>query len=132
MCGFRECGELLFGRRFPLRLKGAVYKSYVKPAILYGSEAWCLKENEMGIVRRTERSMVTAMCGLQLKDRKRSTNLMFMLDLKETMDQLDMANRVYRYGHLLRRGDGHILRKVLDFEVEGQRKKVMPKRTWKK
>ena len=24
---FRECGELLYGRRFPLWLKGAVYKS---------------------------------------------------------------------------------------------------------
>ena len=32
---FRECGELLYGRRFPLELKGAVYKSYVWPAILY-------------------------------------------------------------------------------------------------
>ena len=28
------------------------------PAILYGSEAWCLKESEMGISQRTERSMV--------------------------------------------------------------------------
>ena len=40
----RECGELLYGRMFPLRLKGAVYKSYIRPAILYGSEAWCLKK----------------------------------------------------------------------------------------
>ena len=63
---FRECSELLYGRRFPLGLKGAVYKSYVRPAILYGSEAWCLKENEMGILRRTERSMVRVMCGVQL------------------------------------------------------------------
>ena len=41
-CGwvkFRECGELLYGRRFPLRLKGAIYESYVRPAMLYGSEA---------------------------------------------------------------------------------------------
>ena len=43
---FRECGQLLYGRRFPLKLKGTVYKSYVKPAILYGSEAWCLKERK--------------------------------------------------------------------------------------
>ena len=43
----RECSELLYGR-FPLKLKGAVYRSYVRPAILYGSEAWCLKESEMG------------------------------------------------------------------------------------
>ena len=52
-CGWdkhRECGELLYDRRFPLKLKGSVYKSYVLPAILYGSEAWCLKESEMGIL----------------------------------------------------------------------------------
>ena len=39
----RECGELLYGRRLPLKLKGADHKSHVSPAILYGSEAWCLK-----------------------------------------------------------------------------------------
>ena len=56
-CGwvtFRQCGELLYGRRFPLKLKGAVYKSYVRPAMLYGSESWCLKESHMGILRITE------------------------------------------------------------------------------
>ena len=37
-CGWiwlRECGELMHGRRFPLRLNGAVYRSCVRPAILY-------------------------------------------------------------------------------------------------
>ena len=37
-----ECGELLYSRRFPLNLKGAVSKSYIKPAMMYGSQAWCL------------------------------------------------------------------------------------------
>ena len=32
------------GGLLPLRLNGAVYKSYVRPAILYGREALCLKE----------------------------------------------------------------------------------------
>ena len=42
--------------------------------------------------------MVSAMCGVQLKDRKRSTDLMFMLGLTETIDQLVMANNVRWYG----------------------------------
>ena len=52
-CGwikFRECSELLHGRRFPLKLNWGVYKSYIRPAILYGSEVWCLKESEMAIL----------------------------------------------------------------------------------
>ena len=78
----------------------------------------------MAILRATERSMVRAMCGVQLKDRKRSTDLMFILGLKEAIDQLAMANSARWYGH--------VLRKALDFEVEGQRKKGRPKWTWKK
>ena len=96
-CGcvmFRLFGELLYGRSFPLMLKGAVNGSYVRPVMLYGCETWCLKESEMGILQRTERSMVRAMFGIQLKDRKRSKDLMLMLDLNETMDNLAMANSV--------------------------------------
>ena len=40
----RACSELLYCRRISLRLKGAVHRSCIGTAILYGSEAWCLKE----------------------------------------------------------------------------------------
>ena len=35
---FRKCGELLLGNRFPLKMKGKVYRCCVRSAILYGSE----------------------------------------------------------------------------------------------
>ena len=60
----------------------------------------------MGILRRSDRSTVTAMCGVQLKDRKRSTDMMFMLGLKETMGQLAMANSVCWNCLVLWREDG--------------------------
>ena len=52
---------------------------------------------------------------------KRSTDFMFMLGLKKTMGHLATANCVCWYGYVLRREDGHILRRALHFEVEGQR-----------
>ena len=76
--------------------------------------------------------MVRAICGVQLKDRKTSTDLMFMLGLSEMTDKLAMANSVQWYGHVLRREDSHVTRRALHFLVEGQRKKGRPKRTWKK
>ena len=42
---------------------------------------------------------------------KRSTDLMFMLGLSETMDQLAMTNSVCWYGHVSWREDGHVLRR---------------------
>ena len=43
-----------------------------------------------------------AMCGVQLKDRKRSTYLMFMMGMSEAIEQLAMANSVRWYCHVLR------------------------------
>ena len=65
--------------------------------------------------------MVREMCGGQLKDRKRSRHL--ILSSNETLDQLAMANIVYWYGHLLRREDGHVLRKhyYLRLKVKGRK-----------
>ena len=42
-----------------------------------------------------------------------------MLGLNETIDQLAMANSVRWHGHGLSRGDGHVLRRAFDLEVEG-------------
>ena len=54
---------------------------------------------------------------------QRSTDLMFMLGLSEVIDQLAMANSVCWYGHVLRREDGHMLRRglVLRLMVRGRK-----------
>ena len=62
--------------------------------MLYGSETWCLRENEMAILRRTER----AMCGSKLMEKKRTEDLMEMLGFKETAVQMAKANGVRCYG----------------------------------
>ena len=70
--------------------------------------------------------MVRTMCGVHLKDRKRSMDLMFMLGLNETIDQLAMASSVRWCYHVLRRGGGHVIRVESNVVVKGQRKKGRP------
>ena len=43
---------------------------------------------------------------------------MSLLCLSESMGQLTMASSVLWYGNVLKREDGHVLGRVLDFEVE--------------
>ena len=57
---------------------------------------------------------------------------MFMQGLNVSIYQLVMANSICWYGHVLRREGGRILRRALDFEAVGHRKKLRPKRTWKR
>ena len=129
---FRKCGELLRLRRFSLKMKGMVYRSCVRSAMLYGSETSCLRENEMILLRRTERAMVTSMCGVKLVDGKNTEDLMKMPGLKETLDKMAQANGVRWYGHVVRRDEVSILKKAMMLQVNGQRKQGRPKQTWKR
>ena len=62
--------------------------------MLYESETRCLRENEVTILRRAEGSMVRAMCGVKLVDKRNTEELMDMLGLKEVADKLARANGV--------------------------------------
>ena len=52
------------------------------------------------------------------------------MSLNEVVDQLGMESRVRWYDNVLRREDGHVLRRAFKFEVEGQRMKCRLVRTW--
>ena len=39
-------------------------------SVIYGSETWCLKENEIAVLRRNERAIVRAMCAAKLMEKK--------------------------------------------------------------
>ena len=62
--------------------------------MLHGSETWCLREKGMGILRRTERAMVKAMCGAKLADRKNTEDMMDVLELNQIIDEMAKARGV--------------------------------------
>ena len=49
--------------------------------------------------------------------------------MKETVVQMAKANGLRWYGHVMRRYDGNVLRKALEFKVRGRRKRGRPKKT---
>ena len=78
---FRECSELLLGKRFLLKIKARVYQSYVRSAMLYGSESWCLREKKW-----------VFMLGAKPANRKNTEDMMDMLGLNQTIDKMAKAS----------------------------------------
>ena len=76
-------------------MKGKVNKNYVRSAMLHGSKTWCLRENEVAILRIAERFMVRAMSIVKLVDMRNTIKLMDMLRLKEAADKLARANGMF-------------------------------------
>ena len=85
--------------------------------MLHASEAWCLREKVMAILRRTERVMICAMCGVKLLDRRNSEELLDMLGIKESLDRMAKASSMRWYGHVLTKEDENETVKALNFEV---------------
>ena len=59
---------------------------------MYGSESWRLKEKEMTILRKTEKAIIRAMHGIELREKTSSQEVMDLLSSEETLDRQVKAN----------------------------------------
>ena len=59
-------------------------------------------------------------------------DIVHKLGLNQTIDKTATASGVKWLGHVLRKDNGDVVKNALEFNVEGQRKRGRPKRTWRK
>jgi hypothetical protein len=129
---FRELHGVLCGRKWSVKMKGRVYRACVRAAMVYGGETWVMRKEEECVLQRAERAMVRMMCGVKMRDRKSSSELMSMVGLSEDIVTLVRKSRLRWYGHVMRRDEGvGIRRYVLEFEVAGEIGRGRPLIGWK-
>ena len=83
---FKELSPILAARGASYRIKGKIYKACVQSVLTYGTETWAMKKANQQSLERTERMMVRCMCGVSLKDRKRSVDLYSLLGIQSVVD----------------------------------------------
>ena len=88
---------------------------------MYESETWCLRENEVAILR-TGRPKIRPVVEVKLIEKKSGQELLNFLDLKETSDVVAKANGVRWSGYVLKRNID-LLRRVLDLEEVGRKER---------
>ena len=69
---FNKLGPILTTRGVSMRLKGKFYRMCVQRVMVYGSETWPMRVEEIRRLERAERMMIRWMCGVTLKDRCKS------------------------------------------------------------
>ena len=69
-------------RRLPLHLKGKVYTSCVRRAMIYGSETWPVMLEDTNRMEHNEMEMARWMCGARLQDRISNVELRRRLGIK--------------------------------------------------
>ena len=126
---FRDLLPLLTRRVFSHKAKGRLYQACVRSCMMYASETWPLKEEDIQRLCRTDMQMIRWMCGVTLKDRKSSEELRDRLGIPNLKDSL-RQNRLRWFGHVQRMDVENPVSKCRFFDVEGTRGKGRPKKTW--
>jgi hypothetical protein len=126
---FRELAPILTSRGASLKVKGRVYKACVQRVMVYGSETWPVKAEDMQRLQRTERMMVRWMCGASLKDRKSSDDLNRRLGVERVADVV-RRGRLRWFGHLERKDNNDWTSSCRNIEVAGRRGRGRSKKTW--
>ena len=107
-------------------IKGKIYRACVQSVLTYGIETQDMKKG----LERTERMMVRWMCGVSLKDRKRSVNLYSLLGV-QSVANLVQHGRLRWFGHLEQRSVDDWVSACRKVEVVGVRCKKMNGKIWK-
>ena len=84
--------------------KGKIYRACVQSVLTYGTEIWAMKVANLQSLERTERMMVRWMCGVSLKDTKRSVDLYSLLGV-ESVAEVVKRGRLRWFG-LVERKNG--------------------------
>ena len=105
-----------------------MYKSFVRPAMLYAMETVAVSERQVGKMEVAELKLVRWALGVTIKDKIRSEYVRGTAKIAKLGDKLRNAGLRW-YGHVKRRED-HVGKRMMEMAVAGRRKKGRPKRRW--
>ena len=114
-------------KHITLELRGKLYTSCVRSALLYGSENWTPTVAVLHRLQCNDRSMIRWICGIKPKDR--SPSLVFLTKLKiPEIRTLLQSCRLCWYGHV--RCSSMCIKDVLKLPLPGGRSHGRPAKTW--
>ncbi|EYB94335.1 hypothetical protein Y032_0173g428 [Ancylostoma ceylanicum] len=108
-------------------LKGKVYRTVVRPALVYGSECWPLTKGLEGKPTVVEMRMLGWYCGLTRLDKVPNEEVRRRMQTAPIQEKV-RSQRLRWYGHLLRRNQERPAHHVLSVNVAGKRLRGTPKK----
>ena len=125
--GWRRMSGVICDRRVSARVKGKVNRVAVRPAMLYGLETVALTKRQEAEMEVAELKMLRFSLGVTRMDKIRNEYIRGTAQVGRFGEKTREA-RLRWYGHVLRKDDGYIGRRMLKMELPGKRKRGRPKR----
>ncbi|KAK3511357.1 hypothetical protein QTP70_005279 [Hemibagrus guttatus] len=126
--GWRKVSGVLCDRKISARIKGKVYRTVVRAAMLYDLETVSLRKRQESELEVAELKMLRFSLGVTRLDRIRNKYIRGTAHVGRLGDKVREA-RLRWFGHVQRRESEYIGRRMLDMELPGRRQRGRPKRS---
>ncbi|KAK3507793.1 hypothetical protein QTP70_000403 [Hemibagrus guttatus] len=125
--GWRKVSGVLCDQKISARIKGKLYRTVVRPAMLYGLETVSLRKRQESELEVAELKMLRFSLGVTRLDRIRNEYIRGTAHVGRLGDKVREA-RLRWFGHVQRRESEYIGRRMLDMKLPGRRQRGRPKR----
>ena len=126
---WKRVSGVLCDRRMKVKIKGKVYRTVVRLALMYGAETWALKKAQENKLEIAEMRILLWMCGVTKLDKIRNERIRVTTKVGEITKKVQ-ERRLKWYGHVMRREEHYVGRRAMVMKVQGRRKRGRPKRRW--
>ncbi|KAK3524753.1 hypothetical protein QTP86_002469 [Hemibagrus guttatus] len=127
--GWRKVSGVLCDQKISARIKEKVYRTVVRPAMLYGLETVSLRKRQESELEVAELKMLRFSLGVTRLDRIRNEYIRGTAHVGCLGDKVREA-RLRWFGHVQRRESEYIGRRMLDMGLPGRRQRGRPKRKY--
>ncbi|KAK3552816.1 hypothetical protein QTP86_022562, partial [Hemibagrus guttatus] len=124
--GWRKVSGVLCDRKISARIKGKVYRTVVRPAMLYDLETVSLRKRQESELEVAELKMLRFSLGVTRLDTIRNEYIRGTAHVGRLGDKVREA-RLRWFGHVQRRESEYIGRRMLDMELPGRRQRGRPR-----
>ena len=125
--GWRRVSGVICDRRLPARVKKKVYSSVVRPAVVYGLETVAVTKKQVEEMKVAEMKILRFAMGVTKKDKIRNEHIRSTVKV-ERLGMKMREGRLRWYGHVMRRDQEYVGRKMMEMELQGKRRRGRPKR----
>ena len=124
---WRRVSGVICDRRLPARVKGKVYSSVVRPAMVYGLETVAVTKKQVEEMEVAELKMLRFAMGVTRKDKIRNEHIRSTIKV-ERLGMKMREGRLRWYGHVTRRDQEYVGRKMMEMKLPGKTRRGRPKR----
>ena len=124
--GWRKVSEVICDRRLPARVKGNVYSTVVRPAMMYGLETEAATKKQVEEMEVAEMKMLRFAVGVTRKTKIRNEYIRGTVKAERLGMKL-REDLMRWYGHVTIRDQQYLGRRVMEMKLPRKTKRGRPK-----